>query len=106
MSSFFFLIVYLRLKVTRYNKFAINTISTILSSETGKKRKTPGYPNVTISVASDSGERGIKPIPIVAATSNFSNSQKILIGYGGSPTLCFENIVSTMCIFASIENLI
>lgn len=52
-------------------------------------------PKVTIAVAFDSGiARGIVPIPIMAATSNFSNPQNILIGYGSSPTLRFEDIVS------------
>lgn len=66
----------------------------ILSKDTGKKR--PELPEVTISVAFDSGLRGIQPIPIVAAATNFTLTRKILIGYGGSPTLRFENIVSTI----------
>lgn len=61
-------------------------------SDISKKRMNP---KVTIAVAFDSGiTRGVVPIPIIAATSNFSDSKNILIGYGSSPTLRFEDIVS------------
>lgn len=60
------------------------------------RKKHPINPTVTIKLASDS-DNGVIPIPIVAATLNFSakDSQNILIGYGSPVILQFENIVST-----------
>lgn len=49
-------------------------------------------PKATIAVAFDSV--AVTPIPIVAATTSFSASKNVLIGYGSSPTIRFEDIVS------------
>lgn len=58
--------------------------------------RAPLNPKTTITLASDTGPVVI-PVPIAAATLNFSaktSPHNILIGYGNSPILRFENTVS------------
>lgn len=61
-------------------------------------------PIVTIQVAYDSGVTAVLPIPILTAKPNSINSQKLLLGYGSSTALRFEDVVSIMSIIVAITN--
>ncbi len=90
----FFTFFYLKKKKFLFEVRSLNlSVSNRNPSKSSSKKHI--NPTTTISVAFDGGSvRGIVPVSIVAATLNSCKLQNILIGYGSSPTLRFEEIVS------------
>lgn len=68
-----------------------------------RKCGKPLKPKTTVRVASDTGQNNSLVVPIPIVSSFFQSHTNLIIGYGSSHIITFENIVSVTSLFSVLN---